>query len=165
MVIKDLQLPHAQARLAIIEIHINCIVRYAYHPEHVVGVDVHIEIVNLFRKCGRSSRTGVHIKSNKGECAVVASAVSADKFSLTESHVRLVRQRRSSSCGGVEPSSAATNVGQTDEPVEVRYLRRIADVRQCHGRVQWIVVDEDRERFEWCDTSRNRIKEVTLWVF
>lgn len=92
------------------------------HPEYVVGVDVHVEVVNLLRKVGRSYRTGVKVKSNKDEGARMETTVDANELALAEAHVRLVGKRRSGPCGSVRSGPAAADVRQADQAVEVCYL-------------------------------------------
>jgi hypothetical protein len=57
---------------------------------------VHVVVVDLLGEFARSDRTGVQVKSDKGEREPIVAAVGADVLALTEPHVRLVRQRRSS---------------------------------------------------------------------
>jgi hypothetical protein len=75
--------------------------------------------MNLLREIGRSSRTGVEVKSNKGERTPVGTTVDTDELALAEAHVRSVRKRRGDACGSVRSGPATLDVGQTYEPVEV----------------------------------------------
>ena len=94
MVIEDIELTYVQARSRVVEIDLDRVRIDANHPEHVVHIDVHIVIVDLVRKTGRSSRIGVDVQSNKGERAVVMAAVRANELAFAESHVCLVRHGR-----------------------------------------------------------------------
>ena len=122
MVVEDLQLVHPQACLGIVEINFESLVRDPHHPEHIVGVYVYVEVVNLFGEFGRSSRTGVHVESNKGEGTFVKPTVSTDKLALAETHVRLVCQRGGLAGIGIGSGAAPANVRQSNEAVEIRNL-------------------------------------------
>ena len=122
VVVEDLQVPHLQACLGIVEINLKGIVGHLHHPEHIVGIYVYVEVVNLFGEFGRSSRTGIHVKSNKGEGAFVEPTVTTDELALAETHVRLVSQRGSLSGFGVGSGAAPANVRQSNEAVEISYL-------------------------------------------
>jgi hypothetical protein len=74
-----------------VEVHLENLIPYRNHPKYVVRIDMHIVVVNLLRDAGRSDRTGIQIQSNKDESPLVAIAVRPDVFSLTESHVGLIR--------------------------------------------------------------------------
>jgi hypothetical protein len=127
MIIEDLQPTHSKACSRFVEIYFDGVLRDWDHPEHVVRVDVQVEIVDLFREVGRSGRTGVQVKSNKGERALMAAAVRTDELALGEAHVRLERQRHGTrTCACSSPGAA--NMRETDEPVEVSDLRRVVDV-------------------------------------
>jgi hypothetical protein len=126
---------------------------------------VHVVIVDLLSEGCRSGRTGVHVKSNKGERALVAVTVRADESALTKSHVRLERKRCGCARDGVGSHAAAADVRQTNKSVEVRDLRRIVDVDQGEGGIQRIVVDEDPEGSKSPDTPRNRIGQGTTAPF
>ena len=119
MVIKNFEVADTQARLAIIEIYIDCAVRYPNHPENVVRVDVHVEVVNLLGKVGRSDRTGVQVKSDKSESALVVPSIGADELALAETHVRLEGQLRRGVGESIRSGSATANVCQSDESVEI----------------------------------------------
>lgn len=90
MVIVDIQVVYAQAGLPLVEVNLDSIVVHLDHPEYVVGVDVHVEIVNLCgnRKSCRSNRNGVEVKSNKSECTPMAFTVNADELAPGKAHVR-----------------------------------------------------------------------------
>lgn len=49
MVIEDLQVLHAQAGSPLVEVHLDSVVFHLNHPEHVVRVNVHVEVMNLLR--------------------------------------------------------------------------------------------------------------------
>lgn len=91
---------------------------------------MHVVVVNLLREVGRSYWTGVQVKSNKGERAPMEKAIYAYELALTEPHVRLVCKRRSGARRSVRSGPAATDMRQTDEPVEVCDLRGVANVCQ-----------------------------------
>ena len=91
MVIEDLQALYAQASSPLVEVNVDSVVFHLDHPEHVVRVNVHVEVVNLLREVGRSSRTGVQVKSNKGECTPMGLTVSTYEFALNKAHVGSVR--------------------------------------------------------------------------
>jgi hypothetical protein len=63
------------------------------HPEHVVRVDVHVEVVDLCgdREVGRSNRNGVQIKSNEGERTPVELTVGTNELARGKAHVGSVR--------------------------------------------------------------------------
>jgi hypothetical protein len=50
---------------------------------------VYVVVVDLLREIGRSNRTGVQIKSNKGQRALMRLAVRTNKLALTKAHVGL----------------------------------------------------------------------------
>jgi len=91
MVIEDIQAVDAQAGLPFVEVNFDGVVIYLDHPKHIVRVDVHVEVVNLLREVGRSSRTGVNVKSNKSECTPMGLTVSKDELAPREAHVCPVR--------------------------------------------------------------------------
>ena len=62
------------------------------HPEDVVAIDVYVVVVDLRWERSRSNRTGVQIESNKDLRALMHAAVRTDEFTLTKTHVRLIRQ-------------------------------------------------------------------------
>lgn len=130
MVIIDVQPAHVQASLPFIKVNLNGMVVNFNHPEHVVGINVHVVVVNLLREVGRSHRTGVQVESNKSKGTHMEAAVDANELALAEAHVRLVRKRRSGTCGSVRSGPAATDVRQTQQPIEVCDHRRVADVSQ-----------------------------------
>src|SRR5580765_7404502 len=121
-------------------------VRHWDHPEHVIGVDVHVVVVDLLRDVGRSGRTGVEVKSNKGESALMMATVGADKLTLTEAHVRPEGERRGDAGHGVCSGSATADVRQTHEPVEVCNLRWVADICERGRGVQRVMVDKNPKR-------------------
>jgi hypothetical protein len=161
VVVKDLQASHLQASLAVVKVNFDGPVRHAHHPEDVVGINMRVEVVDLVGEYGRSSRTGIQVESNKGERPLVLMAVRTDKAALAEAHVRLVRQWRGLAGISVGSGAAAPNVGETNEPIEVCYLRRIVDAGQRHGGVERIVVNKDREGLERRQTSRDGIEQST----
>lgn len=122
---------------------------------------MHVKIVDLFGEYGRSSRTGVDVKSNKGERPLVLMAVRTNKAALAEAHVRLVSQRGGLSGIGVSSGAAATDVRQANKAVEIRYLRGIVDAGQRQGGIERIVVNKDREGLERRQTSRDGIEQST----
>jgi len=113
--------------------------------------------VDLFSEISRSSRTGIDIESNKGESALVSTAMVIDEFARAESHVCLERHGRTDARGRVRPDAGSANVRKTNEPFEVCYLAGVVDVRNRDGGIQRKVVDHDRERFERSHAPRNRI--------
>ena len=122
VIIEDLQPIHLQARSASVEVYFDGVLPHWDHPEHVVRVDVYVVIVDLFGEECRSNRTGIQVKSNKGERAHMGATVRTHELALTKAHVRLERQRGSRARGCVCSGPAAANVGQTDEPIEVSDL-------------------------------------------
>jgi len=159
VVIKDIEPFHLQRSLCLVEVNFNGGVWHADHPEHIVGVNVHVEVVNLIHQ---SDRTGVHVKSNEGEGTLVLPAVNADKSALTETHVGLEVQGLSSAGGWVRPGAGATNVRQAHEAVEVRYLRWIIDAGESHCGIEWIVVNEDGEGRKRRHATWNGFSQSTL---
>ena len=157
MVVEEVEVTHAQARARIVKINLDSLALHRDHPENVVSIDVYVVVVNLFREVCRSNRTGVQVKSNEGERASVLAAVRADESASTEPHVRLECQRRRGACRSVCSGPAATDVGQTHEPLEVCDLRRIADIGEGRARLQRVVVDENSEGFKSRDAARNRV--------
>ena len=71
---------------------------------------MHVVVVDLFNKFGRSNRTGVEVESNKGERASMLPAVGTDEFALAETHVGLERQPRGGARHSVRPCPAAADV-------------------------------------------------------
>ena len=127
MVIKEFESLYPQAGLSIAEVNLNGPVRHRCHPEDVIGINVRIEVVDLLGEYGRSCRTGIYVKSNEGKSPLVLVAVRADKLALAEAHIRLEGERGSDTRRGVDSGAAAANVRETNEPIEVGYLRRIVD--------------------------------------
>src|ERR1700730_6231445 len=80
MVIEDSQIADAEASASFVKVHLDCVIVHTDHPEYVVRVDMHVEVVNLFRDVGRSSRTGVEVESNKGKRSVMTSPVRTDEL-------------------------------------------------------------------------------------
>jgi hypothetical protein len=62
-------------------------------PEHVVRVDVHVEVVNLCSdwEGGRSNWNGVQVKSNEDERTPMALTVNIDELAMGKAHVRSER--------------------------------------------------------------------------
>ncbi len=82
VVIEDSQIVDAEASAGFVKVHLDGVIVHADHPEQVVRVDMHVEVVNLFGDVGRSSRTGIEVKSNKGERALMTAAVRTDEVPL-----------------------------------------------------------------------------------
>jgi hypothetical protein len=110
--------------------------------------------VYLRREGCRSNRTGVQVKSNKGERALVAAAVHADELAFAEAHVRLVRQ--SHGARGGRACAAAANMSEANESVEVCDLRRVADIGHRVSGIQRVMVDGYAKGLEWDNASRDR---------
>jgi hypothetical protein len=93
MVIVDAQVFDAQAGRPPIEVNFEGVVIDLYHPEHVVRVNVHVEVVNLCsdREGGRSNWNGVQVKSNEGECTPTELTVNIDELATGKAHVRSER--------------------------------------------------------------------------
>ena len=93
MVIKDVQAAHAKASMPLVKVYLESVVFHLDHPEHVVRVDVHVEVVNLFsdRKAGRSNRNGVQVKSNEDERTPLGLTVGTDELAPGKAHVGSVR--------------------------------------------------------------------------
>ena len=128
--------PLALARGAVPPTHglLHGIVLYADHPEYVVAIYVHVIVMDLLSEGGRSNRTGVQVKSNKGERGFMFATIDADEFALAKPHVCLKRERRTGSTHCVSSGSAAADVCKPYETVEVRNLRGIVDICQrCGG--------------------------------
>jgi hypothetical protein len=89
MVVENIQAADEEARPRIIEVNFDRTVFHRDHPKYVFTVDVHVVVVNLVSGLGRSHRTGVEIKSNKGKRTSVLVAVRTDESALTETHIRL----------------------------------------------------------------------------
>jgi len=89
MIIKDVQAAHAKARLPLVKVYLEGVVFHLDHPEHVVRVDVHVEVVNLFgdREAGRSNRNGVQVKSNEDERTPMGLTVGTYELALGKAHV------------------------------------------------------------------------------
>ena len=84
MVVEDSQSAHSQAGPSQVKINIDCIVPYPDHPEHVVGINVNVVVVDLFRHISRSNRTGVQVQSDKGKRTMVPLTVGTNELALTE---------------------------------------------------------------------------------
>lgn len=89
MVIIDVQIPNAQAGSPLVEVNLQRVVFHLDHPEHIVRVDVNVEVMNLCRdrEAGRSNRNGVQIKSNENEGAPMELTVDTNELSPREAHV------------------------------------------------------------------------------
>ncbi len=121
---------------------------------------MNVVVVDLFGDVGRSGRTGVEVKSNKGESALMMATVGADELTLTEAHVRPEGERHGAAGHGVCSGPAPADVRQTHKPVEVCNLRRVADIgERCCG-VQRVMVDKNAKRLKWRKAPRNRIDLV-----
>src|SRR5215831_13191046 len=112
--------------LCVIKVNLHGVVFCGNHPEDVVAIDVYVVIVDLRWERGRSNRTGVQIESNKDLGAMMHVAVCTNKFAFTETHVRLICQRRGRP-SAVCPRTSATNMGQSYEAIEICNLRRVVD--------------------------------------
>ena len=84
MVVEDSQSAHSQAGPSQVKINIDCIVPYPNHPEYVVGINVNVVVVDLFRHISRSNRTGVQVQSDKGKRTMVPLTVGTNELALTE---------------------------------------------------------------------------------
>ena len=93
MVIVDVQVFDAQAGTPPVEVNLEGVVFDLHHPEHVVRVDVHVEVVNLCsdREGGRSNWNGVQVKSNEDERTPIRLTVGTDELALGKAHVGSVR--------------------------------------------------------------------------
>jgi hypothetical protein len=93
MVIVDVQVLDAQAGTSRVEVNLESVVFDLHHPEHVVRVDVHVEVVNLCsdREVGRSNWNGVQVKSNEDECTPMELTVNIDELAPGKTHVRSER--------------------------------------------------------------------------
>ena len=93
MIIKDIQAAHAKARLPLVKVYLESVVFHLDHPEHVVRVDVHVEVVNLCseREVERSNWNGVQVKSNEDERTPIRLTVGTDELALGKAHVGSVR--------------------------------------------------------------------------
>ena len=93
MVIVDVQVFDAQAGTCRVEVNLEGVVFDLHHPEHVVRVDVHVEVVNLCSNWegGRSNWNGVEVKSNEGECTPLGLTVNIDELATGKAHVRSER--------------------------------------------------------------------------
>ena len=92
MVIEDLQTAYAKAGAPSVEVHFDCVVRHSNYPEHLVRIDMHVVVMDLLRETLRSDRTGVQVKSDKGERALMASPIRTDELALIEAHVCSIRE-------------------------------------------------------------------------
>ena len=89
---------------------------------------MYVVVVDLLREVGRSNRTSIQIKSNKGQCALMRLAVRTNKLALSKAHIGLECQRRRGARARVGTGAAAANVRQTYDPIEVSDLRGVADI-------------------------------------
>jgi len=96
---------HSKACTRAVKVDFDGILPYGNHPEYVVPINVDVVVVDLCINAGRSHRTGVQIKSNKGECASVVATVRADELALAEAHIGLERQPRHRPRGQICSSS------------------------------------------------------------
>ena len=127
MVVEDVHATHPKASARVVKVNFDGTVPHRNHPEHVAPVNMHVVVVDLVinaKGACRSNRTGVAVKSNKGERASMLLAVRADELALTKPHVRLERQP----VPGAHVCSATSYVRQAHEPVEIRDLRLIVDI-------------------------------------
>jgi hypothetical protein len=127
MVVENIHATHAKASARVVKVHLHGIVPHRDHPEYVAPVNMHVVVVDLVIKAkgaGRSNRTGVKVKSNKGKRASMLLAVRTDELALAETHVRLECEP----VPGAHVCSPSSYVRQAHEPVEIRDLRRIADI-------------------------------------
>ena len=67
-------------------------VRNRHSPEHIVGVDVRIVVVDLLRQVSRSNWTGVEVQSHKAEGTLMQQTARPDEVTLIEAHIRLKGQ-------------------------------------------------------------------------
>jgi hypothetical protein len=158
MVIIDVQVVHAQMSSSFVEVNFDRVFIHFDHPEYVVGIDVHVEVMNL--AC-QSNRTGVQVKSNEGEGTAALVTVYVDELALPKAHVCLVGERH----GGthrVRSSSLTSDVRKTHKPVEVCNLRRVVNFCQRNEGIQRVVVDDGPEGVEWCATPGNWLEPGAL---
>ena len=118
---------------------------------------MHVVVVDLLRKIGRSDRTDVEVESDKDERTFVLVTVGTDELTLTEAHVRLKTQDHACASAGVCSDPAAANVCQPHEPVEVRDLGWIIEAGQCIRGIKRIMVGEDPEGSNWPVAPRDRV--------
>lgn len=119
MIVVDIEAADAKARPTAIEINFDGIMVQFDHPENVVRVYVHVVVVDLLREVGRSSGTGKQVKSNKSERTFVNATVGTNELALRKSHVRAVGEGRGDACGSIRTGSAAQDVCEANETVEV----------------------------------------------
>ena len=86
--------------------------------------------MNLLSEVGRSDWTGIEVKSNKGESALMTVTVRADEGALVKAIVNLEGQVRRFASNGIGPHTAALNARQSHKSVEVRDRRDFVDLRQ-----------------------------------
>jgi hypothetical protein len=55
VVVEGIQVAHEQAGMRAVEINLDGIVPYRNHPEHVVSINVHVVVVDLFSELGGSN--------------------------------------------------------------------------------------------------------------
>ena len=124
MIVEDVQITHLQSSLRVVEIDLYGVVPHGNHPEDVVPVNSHVVIMDLlsYGQGVRSNWNRVEVQSNKTEGTVMLLTVRTDESALTEAHVGPERQFRNSTSHGVGSRSAALDVRQSDETVEVRDL-------------------------------------------
>ena len=122
MIVVDIEAADAKASATAIEINFDGVMVEFDHPKDVVGVYVHVVVVDLLREVGQSSGTGKHVESNKSERTFVNVAVGTNELALRESHIRAIGQGRCYACGSICACSAAQDVSEADEAVEVGNL-------------------------------------------
>jgi hypothetical protein len=110
VIVKDFQVSCLKASLPLVEIDFNRVLVDLDHPKDAVRVDMDVVIMDLVGECGRSSRIGVDVESNKGERALMLVAVRSHKFPLAEAHVCLVRQGTGHAGGSVRSCAATADV-------------------------------------------------------
>ena len=110
MVIVDVKVAHDQACPPLVEVNLDSVVLHLHHPEYVVRVDVHVEVVNLLGKVCRSNRTGIQVESNEGERTPMGATVRTDELALAKAHVRLIREWHCGACSGVRSGPAAARM-------------------------------------------------------
>ena len=121
MVIVDVQPVHDQTSLSVGEVNLDGTVVHLDHPEHVVRVDMHVEVMNLRaqRKTRYHRNGGVQVKSNKDPRTLMDLTVGTDERALGEPHICSVRKRRVGARGSVGSGPFPVNVCETNETVEV----------------------------------------------
>jgi hypothetical protein len=107
-----------------IEFDFDAIGVQGHRPKEPAGRNSRGVVMDLLGCDGRSNRTGKDIHSNEPEDAFMQFTVCRDELSFHETHVGLKRQRirepRTSPC--------TTDSVQSDETLEIRDLRRFAQI-------------------------------------